>query len=206
MDEAVPVYIVDDDDDLRHSLIDLLQMRTSYAISAFADGESWLDAEQSLTPGCLLLDYSMPGISGLKVLEEMRRRGSAHRVIMITGEGNVSIAVQAMHSGAHDFIEKPVTFEMLRRAIELATQRLNDTIEAKRAKDQALERIGRLKPREYDVMLGLADGLPNKVIAHRLGLSVRTVEVYRANLMDKLEVRSLADVIRLVFNAELIAI
>src|SRR6218665_2879099 len=118
MDDHAPIYIVDDDAALRGSLVELLQMRTSHPISAFENGENWLDEEQSIAPGCVLLDYSMPGMSGLKVLEEMRKRGWAHQVIMITGEGNISIAVQAMHSGAHDFIEKPVTFEMLRGAIE----------------------------------------------------------------------------------------
>lgn len=206
MDDPVALYIVDDDTDLRNSMVELLQMRTDYPISSFGSGTAWLDAEATLPPGCLLLDYSMPDISGIAVLEEMRKRGSTHQVIMITGEGNISVAVQAMHSGANDFIEKPVSFAILDRAIRLAVQRLNHAIDAKRTVSQALEKIEKLKPRERDVMLCLADGLPNKVIAHRLGLSVRTVEVYRANLMDKLEVRSLADVIKLAFNAGLVTI
>lgn len=206
MDEALAIYVVDDDEDLRNSTVELLQMRTEYEVTAFADGLSWLEAEADLPPGCVLLDYSMPYMSGIAVLDEMRNRGSAHQVIMITGEGNVAVAVQAMHAGANDFIEKPVAFTMLEMAIRLAAQRLNNAIGAKRAAAQALEKIERLKPREREVMLCLAEGLPNKLIAHQLGLSVRTVEVYRANLMDKMEVRSLADVIKLVFNAGLIKI
>lgn len=203
MDSAPAIYIVDDDLAFRTSLSALLKVRTPFGISEFADGAAWLEEEQSLPPGCLLLDYSMPNLSGLAVLEEMRGRGSAHQVVMITGEGNISVAVHAMRAGAHDFLEKPVAFDTLIEAINLAVQRLGDDINAKNGVLHAQQRIDRLKPRERDIMLNLADGHPNKVIAHKLGLSVRTVEVYRANLMDKLEVRSLADLIKLVFNAGL---
>lgn len=206
MDDAVSIYVVDDDADLRNSMVELLQTRTDYAIAAFTDGLSWLEAEADLSPGCVLLDFSMPYMSGIAVLEEMRNRGSAHQVIMITGEGNVAVAVQAMHAGANDFIEKPVSFAALERSISQAILRLNHSLDAKRVIASALEKIEKLKPRERDVMLCLAEGMPNKVIAHRLALSVRTVEVYRANLMDKLEVRSLADVIKLAFSAGLVEI
>jgi two-component system, LuxR family, response regulator FixJ len=204
MDDTAAVYIVDDDTALRTSLCELLQLRTRYKISEFSDGERWLQNEPSLAPGCLLLDYSMPGISGLAVLDEMRARNSVHQIVMITGEGNIAVAVQAMHAGANDFIEKPVGFETLIQAIDLAMQRLNDRLGVRKAVIDARLRIDRLKPRELDVLLNLAEGHSNKIIAHRLGLSVRTVEVYRAHLMEKLEVRSLADVIRLAFTAGLL--
>ncbi len=204
MDETFAVYVVDDDPALRTSLCELLKLRTPYKISEFPDGESWLHIESSLAPGCLLLDYSMPGISGLAVLDEMRARNSAHQVVMVTGEGNIALAVQAMHAGANDFIEKPAAFETLIKSIDLGLQRLHDNLGVRQAVTDARLRIDRLKPRERDVLLNLAEGHPNKVIAHRLELSVRTVEVYRANLMEKLEVRSLADVIKLAFIAGLL--
>ena len=203
MDKNANVYIVDDDEELRASLVTLLSLRTPWQIMPFATGEEWLNAEHRLEPGCVLLDYSMPGISGLGVLEQMRKAQSAHQTIMLTGEGNISIAVQAMHAGASDFIEKPVAFEALEKAVSAALERLGSEMTARLAAQEAKRLIERLTPRERDVMLSLADGLPNKVIANRMGLSVRTVEVYRANLMDKLEVKSLADVIKLVFGAGL---
>lgn len=206
MVDAGSIYIIDDDTALRTSLAELLNVRTGFEVMDFAEGKSWLDQEQSLRPGCVLLDYSMPAMSGLAVLEEMRRRASAHQVVIITGEGSISVAVQAMHAGANDFLEKPVSFEILKQAIDQSFQRLFDSMDVQRAKIDAQAKIDRLKPRELEVMLELADGHSNKVIAHRLGLSVRTVEVYRANLMDKLEVRSLAEIIKLAFNSGLISV
>lgn len=203
MGKDANVYIVDDDEELRASLVTLLSLRTSWRITPFATGEEWLNVEQHLEPGCVLLDYSMPGMSGLGVLEHMRSTHSSHQAIMLTGEGNSAVAVQAMHAGASDFIEKPVAFESLEAAVNAGLDRLGSEMTARVAAQEAKRLIDRLTPRERDVMLGLADGLPNKAIANRMGLSVRTVEVYRANLMDKLEVKSLADVIKLVFGAGL---
>jgi two-component system response regulator FixJ len=198
------VYIVDDDEDLRNSLLDLLATRTRWAVRAFADGTSWLAAEASETPGCVLLDHSMPGLTGIEVLQQMRARGSAHQVVMLTGEGNIAIAVQAMHEGASDFIEKPARFAQIEASIAAAQDRLSDAVAATRRTEEAKARIARLRAREHDVMMGLVDGQPNKIIAHNLGLSVRTVELYRASLMDRLDVASIADLLKIAFAARLV--
>jgi two-component system response regulator FixJ len=204
MSDTAQVYVVDDDDDLRGSLVDLISTRTPWRTKAYTDGRAWLDAEQMHPPGCVLLDHSMPGITGLGVLQEMQRRQSAHQIVMLTGEGNIGIAVQAMRAGATDFIEKPARFEDLERAISAAIARLTDTIHARDKAAEAKIRLARLKPREHDVMMGLVEGDPNKIIAYKLGLSVRTVELYRAALMDRLDVNSVADVLKIAFAAGLI--
>jgi len=203
--EVFTVYIVDDDDDLRLSLVDLISTRTGWQVKAFADGQSWLNVEAYQSPGCVLLDYSMPGKTGLAVLQEMQQRKSSHQVVMLTGEGNIAIAVQAMRSGATDFIEKPARFKDLELAITSAAERLTDVIKAHQRTEDAKAKIALLRPREQDVMMGLVEGDPNKIIAYKLGLSVRTVELYRAGLMDRLGVDSVAEVLKLAFAANLIS-
>ena len=204
MYEEQYVYIVDDDDDLRESLVDLIATRTRWRVRPFIDGRSWLDAEQHASPGCVLLDHSMPGMTGLAVLQEMQKRQSMHQIVMLTGEGNIAIAVDAMRTGATDFVEKPARFEQLEHSIGAAMDRLNNVVETGKRSGEARAKIARLKPRERDVMLGLVEGHPNKIIAYRLGLSIRTVELYRAALMDRLEVDSVADVLKLAFAAHMI--
>jgi len=130
MSDTSQVYVVDDDDDLRGSLVDLISTRTPWRVKAYADGRSWLAVEMSQAPGCVLLDHSMPGMTGLAVLQEMQQRTSTHQVVMLTGEGNIAIAVQAMRAGATDFIEKPARFEDLEKSIGAAIARLTDSIEA----------------------------------------------------------------------------
>jgi len=204
MSEERYVYIVDDDDDLRESLVDLIRTRTAWRVRPFTGGQAWLDAEREASSGCVLLDHSMPGMTGLAVLQEMQRRKSLHQVVMLTGEGNIAIAVDAMRTGASDFIEKPARFEQLEHSIGAAMDRLNHVVATDKRSEEAKARIAKLKPRERDVMLGLVEGHPNKIIAHRLGLSIRTVELYRAALMDRLDVDSVADVLKLAFAADMI--
>lgn len=205
MPDTGQIYIVDDDRDLRASLVDLISTRTPWRVRSFADGVSWLAAERQETAGCVLLDHSMPGMMGLAVLQEMQRRKSSHQVVMLTGEGNIAIAVEAMRAGASDFLEKPVLFDQLEASLLGAFDRLTNAIEATTRTEEARARISRLKPRERDVMMGLVEGQPNKIIAFNLGLSIRTVELYRAALMDRLAVDSVADVLKIAFAANLVA-
>lgn len=194
------VYIVDDDPALRSELVDLI---SSMGMTAreFADGRAFLDVAADLPVGCVLLDYSMPGLTGLDVQRELARREIGHGIIMLTGRGAVSIAVSAMQSGAIDFLEKPFPPKGLLDALAVAFERVEKLTEAREARKAAVERIGRLTPRELQVLKAICNGRPNKVVAHELGISMRTVEVHRANLMSRLGVRSLSDALRLLLAA-----
>ncbi len=196
------IYIVDDDDAVRASLHSLLSVRSDLVIRGFRSGDAFLESLPDLDPGILLLDFHMPGSTGLDVLNAV---GSDPRfvAIILTGQGNVSLAVQAMKAGALDFIEKPYEAEFLMHAIDLAFSRLEEGNEAAARVNAAETKIGRLSPREKDVLKGLIEGRSNKIIAYELDISPRTVEIYRANLMDKLEVRSLSEALRIAFAAGL---
>jgi len=194
------IYIVDDDDAVRASLHSLLSLRSDLVIRAFRSGDLFLEALPDLDPGVLLLDFHMPGSTGLDVLNAV---GNDQRfvAIILTGQGNVGLAVQAMKAGALDFIEKPYEAEFLMTAIDLAFSRLEEGNEAASRVNLAETKIGKLSPREKDVLKGLIEGRSNKIIAYELDISPRTVEIYRANLMEKLEVRSLSEALRIAFAA-----
>jgi two-component system response regulator FixJ len=151
----------------------------------------------------VLVDVRMPGMSGLELQRELKRRAIALPVVVITGHGDIPMAVAALKAGAVDFLEKPFEKARLLDAIEAAFARLEDEAgRADRAQDAAVV-IASLTAREQDVLKGLAKGLPNKTIAYDLGISSRTVEVHRANLMSKLKVRSLSEALRIAFAAGL---
>jgi two-component system, LuxR family, response regulator FixJ len=195
------VYVVDDDDDLRPSLVELIETRGRWKVRAFANGEHFLDEVVDAQPGCVLLDLYLPGVGGLEVLQELRTRAPLQQTIVLTGEGNVAVAVGAMRAGAVDFLEKPVDWMPLERAITFAFRRLHDEDLQHRRAAEAKARVERLSARENEVLAGLIEGLPNKLIAYRLGLSTRTVEVHRASLMEKMELGSLSDVLKCAFAA-----
>jgi two-component system response regulator FixJ len=158
-----------------------------------------------LDPGVVLLDFHMPGTNGIDVLAALRKNhGSKFATIMLTGEGNVTLAVQAMKAGALDFIEKPYDVTTLLDVVDTAFTRLEQENVALEHSAGARARIGALSPRERDVLMGLIEGRANKVIAYELDISPRTVEVYRAKLMTKLDVRSLPEALRIAFAAGLI--
>lgn len=144
----------------------------------------------------------MPGRDGLEVQSTMNDRGLAFPVIVVTGHGDIGLAVRAMKAGAIDFLEKPYRREDLLAALQQACNRLEDGEHVKKHSADAKLRLNALTPREREVMDGLANGYPNKTIAYDLGISPRTVEVHRANLMEKLEARSLSDALRIAFDAE----
>lgn len=197
------IYIVDDDDAVRASLHSLLSVRPDTLIRGYKSGDAFLEAMGELDPGCLLLDFHMPGSTGLDVLKAIR--GNTNFVaVILTGRGDVALAVEAMKAGALDFIEKPYQFEELSAAIEAAFARLEETnAEAARA-GAAAAKLEALSAREQDVLKGLIEGRSNKLIAYDLDISPRTVEIYRANVMTKLGVRSLSEALRIAFAAGLV--
>ena len=202
MAEAQLVHIVDDEESVRKSASFLL--RTSgFETQTYASGPAFLKAAGTAEPGCVLLDVRMPEMDGLEVQRELAARGVTMPVIVLTGHGDISIAVQAMKAGAVDFLEKPFEKEQLLGAIAVAFERLGRDHDAGLAEREAGTRLAVLTPRESEVLRGLVRGHPNKTIAYDLGISPRTVEVYRANLMSKLGARSLSEVLRLAFTAGL---
>lgn len=199
------VYVVDDDDAVRASLHSLLSLQSNLMVWSFRSGDALLERISELDSGVLLLDYHMPGLSGLDVLGALNGHVAAtFATVMLTGEGNVALAVHAMKAGAVDFIEKPYQAELLLATIDTAFARLADDSVAAALGQEARAKIDALSPRERDVLMGLIEGRANKVIAHDLGISPRTVEIYRANLMTKLGVRSLPEALRIAFAAGLI--
>lgn len=196
------VHLVDDDEAIRRSASFLLKT-AGFQVRAHESGVELLKAVRQLEPGCILLDIRMPGMDGLQVQEELRRTGCLYPVIIMTGHGDIAVAVQAMKAGAIDFIEKPFEKETLLQALEVGRSRLHQAAASSARAEEAQARLNILTPRERDVLVGLVRGLPNKTIAYDLGISPRTVEIHRANLMDKLDVRSLSEALRIAFAAGL---
>lgn len=198
------IYLVDDDDAVRASLHSLLALGSSCIVRSFRSGDAFLEDVRSLAPGVVLLDFHMPGSTGMDVLRELRPFDGKFVAVILTGEGNIALAVQAMKMGALDFIEKPYEAGRLLELVETAFSRLEHDSAAVSQAEDARRKIAMLSPRERDVLMGLIDGRANKVIAHELDISPRTVEIYRANLMTKLGVRSLSEALRIAFAAGLI--
>jgi two-component system response regulator FixJ len=203
MSEQEPrlVHLVDDDEAIRRSVGFMLKT-SGFEVRSYDSGVALLKSATELEPGCILLDIRMPAMDGLEVQEALRGKGVALPVIIMTGHGDVSLAVQAMKAGAVDFIEKPFEKAVLLAAIAQGLERLKRTDVSRHQAEEAAVRLQVLTPREREVLEGLAKGLPNKTIAYDLGISPRTVEVHRANLMSKLEVRSLSEALRLAFAAQ----
>jgi two-component system response regulator FixJ len=196
------VHIVDDEDAIRRSASFML--RTSgFDTRTYQSGVEFLKEVKHADPGCVLLDVRMPEMDGLEVQRELNDRGVSLPVIVLTGHGDISIAVQAMKAGAVDFLEKPFEKNQLMVALDAGFARLERREEAATTSHDAEVRIAALTAREQEVLQGLARGHPNKTIAYDLGISPRTVEVHRANLMTKLEVRSLSEALRIAFAAGL---
>lgn len=195
------VHLVDDDDAIRRSASFMLKT-SGFQVQSYESGAELLKNAGSLKQGCILLDVRMPGMDGLEVQQALQEKGVALPVIIMTGHGDVSLAVKAMKAGAVDFIEKPFEKAVLLSSLDLGLERLKQSeVDRGRTKDAAV-RLKVLTPREREVLDGLAKGLPNKTIAYDLGISPRTVEIHRANLMTKLGVRSLSEALRIVFAAK----
>lgn len=195
------VHIVDDDDSVRRSAAFMLK-HAGYRVESHVSGVEFLKDAKSAERGCVLLDVRMPEMGGLEVQQEMAARGIDMPVVILTGHGDIAVAVKAMRGGAVNFIEKPYEKEELLRAIEEAYERLDRSHDREMKSGEAKIRLASLTGRELDVLNGLVAGYPNKTIAYDLGISPRTVEIYRANMMEKLRVRSLSEALRIAFIAE----
>lgn len=195
------VYVVDDDHDVRSSISFMLSTADLNS-RPFPDGENFLAQVPQLTPGCILLDVRMPRMDGFQVMAALEEADIDWPIIVMTGHGEVPVAVRAMKMGAVDFIEKPFGEELLMASLERAFNLLKDRGGKAEGKRIAKERVALLTPRERDVLQGLVGGLSNKLLARQLGISLRTVEMHRANMMDRLRVTSLAEALTLAVQAE----
>ena len=194
------VYLVDDDEAIRHSASFMLR-HAGYTVKTYPDGMSFLDSVSEEHEGCILLDVRMPGMDGLAVQGALNHRGINMPVIILTGHGDVPVAVEAMKGGAIEFLEKPYEKQALVSAIDNAFNLLdNQSADDKRSRE-AKARLTELTPRELQVLECLVDGLTNKGIAQALSISPRTVEIHRAHMMEKLQADSLSSALRFAFLA-----
>ncbi len=196
MGDNFVVHIVDDDEAVRQSLAFLLS-GAGIPVRLYESATKFLAALPGVQGGCLITDVRMPGKTGLQLLRELRAKSVPLPAIVITGHGDIPMAVEAMKAGAVDFIEKPFEEEAILRAVRLAERR--GETEGRQSEDDSARaaRLALLSERERQVLEGLVAGHPNKIIAYNLGISPRTVEVYRANLMSKMQAKSLSGLIRM---------
>jgi two-component system response regulator FixJ len=194
------VHVIDDDDSARESLSFLLST-ANLRVRTYDSAKEFLDAIPGIEAGCVITDVWMPDIDGLELVRTLQSLNADLPIIVITGHGDVPLAVEAMKAGAVDFIEKPYDGEILLGAVRsaLATQRTDAKRDGERAEIQA--RLAALSPRERQVLDGLIAGQQNKTIAHDLGISARTVEIYRANVMTKMQATSLSQLVRMALIA-----
>jgi two-component system response regulator FixJ len=195
------VYVLDDDDAVLRSMERLLSSANFEPIT-FGHPNAFLAAAKTFKTGCVLLDVRLPGMSGLDVQARLLKIRNDLAVIVVTGQGDIQTAVRAMKAGAADFLEKPYSDHALLGSIEAAFGKENQSDRDLDIAD-AVRRVASLSPREREVLDGLLAGRPNKLIAYDLGISVRTVEVHRARMMERLGMRQLAEVIRLGVMARL---
>jgi two-component system response regulator FixJ len=200
-DDIRVVHVVDDDEAIRRSVGFALKT-SGFLVRAYEGGTELLKAAPGLETGCILLDIRMPGMDGLEVQEALKAKGVTLPVIIMTGHGDVSLAVRAMKAGAIDFIEKPFQKALLLSAIAQGINRLKHSAAHSKEASDAAVKLQLLTAREREVLDGLARGLPNKSIAYDLGISPRTVEIHRANVMSKLGAKSLSEALRIAFAAE----
>jgi two-component system response regulator FixJ len=194
------VYIVDDDEAVRDSLSVLLESK-GCTVKSFGSAPEFLVVAPSLPLGCLIVDIRMPEMDGLELQRHLIEGTLNFPMIVITGHGDVPLAVRAMKAGAIDFIEKPFTAETILESLQVALARLEAPNEKDQAAVAAVEKLALLSPREREVLGGLVAGLPNKSIAYDLAISPRTVEIHRARVMDKMGARSLSQLVRLALAA-----
>jgi FixJ family two-component response regulator len=200
MKEPTPtVYIVDDDDAVRSSLR-LLMKSVGLAAQTAASAQDFLATFNADNPGCLVLDVRMPGMSGLELQQQLNLRGAMIPVIFITGHGDIPMAVEAMQHGAFDFLPKPFRDQDLIDRVQRALERDAENRGKTHQKDQIRARFDSLTPREREVLELVTQGKANKVMAGDLGVSQRTVEIHRARVMEKMEARSLAELVRMMME------
>ena len=199
-DKQATVFIVDDDPAIRFAMQALMDS-VNIEHEIYASGDEFLESSAEQRPGCLVLDIRMPGLGGLELQEELIRRGSSLPIIFITGHGDVPMAVDAMQKGAVDFIQKPFRDQDLLDRVHEALRTDQERREEQQAHAEVAERLARLTNREREVFDLVVTGKPNKVIAYDLGVSQRTVEIHRARVMEKMQARSLADLVKMHMTA-----
>ena len=191
------VFVVDDDQAVRRFLCGLITS-VDIPVESYASAQDFLDSYEPGRPGCLLLDIRMPGMSGLELQQELDRRAIDLPVIILTGHGNVQVAVNAMKAGAVDFVEKPFNNELLLDRIQRA---LSDSVKVREIRleqEKIKARMARLTPREREVLERVIAGDTNKGVARRLGISDKTVELHRSRVMEKMKAGSLAALVKMV--------
>ncbi|MBT3012835.1 MAG: response regulator transcription factor [Candidatus Thiodiazotropha sp. (ex Lucina aurantia)] len=202
MTKPPTVFVVDDDQAMRNSLKWLIES-VSMQVETFESADAFIKSYYPGRSGCLLLDVRMPGMSGLELQEYLRANQIAIPVIIITGHGDVPMAVRAMKSGAVDFIEKPFNDELLLESIRYALALDVKQRDMQKQRAEIATRLARLTPREHEVMVMVTNGKANKEIASSLGVSAKTVEAHRARVMEKMQANSLAELVRMAISANL---
>jgi two-component system, LuxR family, response regulator FixJ len=197
------VHIIDDDEGLRESLAFLLRS-AALEVRSFESAKAFLDALPRAVPGCVITDVRMPDMSGIELLRRLKELKLGVPVIVITGHGDIALAVEAMKMGAADFFEKPFDDDLLVASVRAALRQREDQTKRGAERAEIEHRISNLSPREKDVLAGLIEGRANKQIAFDLGISPRTVEIYRANLMSKMQADSLSDLVRMALISEML--
>jgi two-component system, LuxR family, response regulator FixJ len=197
------VHIIDDDEGLRDSLAFLLRS-AALEVRSFESAKAFLDALPRAVPGCVITDVRMPDMSGIELLRRLKELKLGVPVIVITGHGDIALAVEAMKMGAADFFEKPFDDDLLVASVRAALRQREDQTKRGAERAEIEHRISSLSPREKDVLAGLIEGRANKQIAFDLGISPRTVEIYRANLMNKMQANSLSDLVRMALISEML--
>jgi FixJ family two-component response regulator len=198
MKERAPLITVVDDDAAARSSLRLLLKSLGLAAVAYESATDFLAAYDPEQPGCLLLDIRMPGMSGLELQQQLNLRGAITPIIFITGHGDVPMAVEAMQHGAFDFLQKPFRDQDLLDRVQKALARDRAIRDQLRGQESIQRRLESLTAREHDVLGLVAGGDPNKIIAHKLGISQRTVEIHRARVMEKMSAESVADLVHMV--------
>jgi two-component system response regulator FixJ len=196
------VHVIDDDLAMRES-IEFLLGSAGYEVRLYESAQAFLD-EPEVEFGCILSDVRMPGVDGLDLLKRQKAAGSKLPVLIMTGHGDVPLAVEAMKLGASDFIEKPFDDDRLIGLIELALKQAQEGARSEAVTQDIALRIQSLSPRERQVMDGLVAGMSNKVIAREFDISPRTIEVYRANVMTKMQASSLSELVRMAMRGGVI--
>jgi two-component system response regulator FixJ len=203
MPDKGKVYVIDDDEAMRDSLNFLLDS-AGFKVTLFETALSFLDALPGLAFGCVVSDVRMPGLDGIELLKRVKAGHSAFPIVIMTGHGDVPLAVEAMKLGAVDFLEKPFEDDRLIGMIEAAIRQAEPAAKSEAITLDLASRIATLSPRERQVMDGLVAGLSNKLIARDYDISPRTIEVYRANVMTKMQANSLSELVRLAMRAGLL--
>ena len=197
------VYVIDDDEAMRDSLNFLLDS-SGFSVRLFETAQGFLDALPGLAFGCVVSDVRMPGLDGIELLKRMKATQSPFPIVIMTGHGDVPLAVEAMKLGAVDFLEKPFEDDRLTTMIEAAIRKAEPAAKNEAIAQDIVARVASLSPRERQVMEGLIAGLSNKLIAREYDISPRTIEVYRANVMTKMQAGSLSELVRLAMRAGMI--